>query len=58
MPKLNKCPYRQKVNELIGQRRDGFHFGYYDVIYCNRNGEKKKCCGMVKCNYYPEVVKP
>lgn len=52
MPKLNKCIYREKVTEMIGQRRDGFHYGYHDVIYCNRiNKRYYKCTGW-NCGEY------
>ena len=53
MPKLNKCRYRDKTIERIGQRRDEFHFGYHEIYYCNLDGyeHRYKCTGWNCGNY-------
>lgn len=58
MPRLNKCKYRKKVYRQIGQKRDGFHFGYKHIAVCLINGfnvnSAPKCKGW-NCGNYKET---
>jgi hypothetical protein len=52
VPKLNKCIDREKITEMIGQRKDGFHFGYHTIFRCKIDGTI--CIGQNKCPAYKE----